>query len=186
MNMFRSRCFSEEYVGLQHGSFIGVKLRMSVAGLLALIVAGSLVAGGQAKTKEIGSIHSGRAAPSAPCRGEDLTVRHVTDDAAMGGHNTIEYAFANNSSTPCTLKGYPRFELLDKSGKVRPDGRAIDSQQLPGDETRQPPRLVILAPRREALFHAYYNNSGAGYIGPPYALERRVRIRGPVTWKRFA
>jgi len=164
---------------------MGVKLRLSVAGLLALIVAASLAAGGRANTKELGSIHSGRAAPSAPCRGEDLTVRHVTDDAAMGGHNTIEYAFTNNSSTPCTLKGYPRFELSDNSGKVRPDGRAIDSQQLPGDETRQPPRLVILAPGREALFHVYYNNGGAGYMGKPCPLARRVRIRAPGTRRSF-
>ena len=158
---------------------------MRVAGLLALIVAASLVAGGQANTKEIASIRSGSAAAASPCRGEDLTVRHVTDDAAMGGHNTIEYAFANNSSSPCTLKGYPRFELLDRSGRVRPDGRAIDSQQLPGDETRQPPRLVILAPGREASFHVYYNNGGAGYMGKPCPLARRVRIKAPGTRKSF-
>jgi hypothetical protein len=158
---------------------------MRVAGLLALIVAASLVAGGQANPKEIASIHSGSAVPSAPCRGEDLTVRHVTDDAAMGGHNTIEYAFTNNSASPCTLKGYPRFELLDRSGKVRPDGRAIDSQQLPGDETRQPPRLVILAPGREASFKVYYNNGGAGYMGKPCPLARRVRIKAPGTKRSF-
>jgi len=158
---------------------------MRVAGLLALIVAASLVAGGQAKTKEMASNHSGSAAQSAPCRGEDLTVRHVTDDAAMGGHNTIEYAFTNNSSSPCTLKGYPRFELLDRSGRGRPDGRAIDSQQLPGDESRQAPRLVILAPGREASFHVYYNNGGAGYLGRPCPLVRRVRIKAPGTRRSF-
>src|ERR1700730_16930971 len=58
------------------------------------------------------------------CRGTDLSIRHVTEDAAMGGHNTIDYAFKNDSASPCTLLGYPRFELLDKSGKVRPRGSA--------------------------------------------------------------
>jgi hypothetical protein len=158
---------------------------MRVAGLLALVVAALLAAGRQANTKEIASIHNASAAPSAPCRGEDLTVRHVTDDAAMGGHNTIEYAFTNDSATPCTLKGYPQVELLDRSGRVRPDGRAIDSQQLPGVENRQPPRLVILAPGREASFKVYYNNGGAGYMGKPCPLARRVRIQAPGTKRSF-
>src|SRR6185503_19132802 len=54
---------------------------------------------------------------AALCRGVDLSVRHVSEDAAMGGENLIVYALRNNSSTPCTLRGYPRYELLDKRGK---------------------------------------------------------------------
>src|ERR1044072_3854950 len=43
---------------------------------------------------------------AAQCRGVDLSVRHVTDDAAMGGERLIVYSLRNNSSMPCTLKGY--------------------------------------------------------------------------------
>jgi hypothetical protein len=156
---------------------------MKVAVALTLIVAGSSVAFGQTPIKEIASIHSANA--SAVCRGGDLSVRHITEDAAMGGHNTIDYAFKNDSSSPCTLKGYPRFELLDRSGRVPARGRAINSQQLPGDETRQPPRLVNLAPGQEALFQVYYNNGGAGYIGKPCPLSQRVRIMAPGTRRSF-
>src|SRR5258708_1380364 len=72
--------------------------------------------------------------PSVQCRGADLSVRQVFDNAAMGGEHLMLYAWRNNSSMPCTLKGYPRYELLDKLGSARPRGRAISSQQLPGDE----------------------------------------------------
>jgi hypothetical protein len=109
----------------------------------------------------------------------------VTEDAAMGGHNTIDYAFKNKSATPCTIKGYPRFELLDKSGAVRPHGRAINSQQLPGEEAKQPPRLVTIEPGKEAGFRVYYNSGGAGHIGKPCPVSRKVRITPPGTTRPF-
>ena len=111
---------------------------MRVAILPALLAAAASVAAGQANAGAL-----------LPCRGEALSVRHVSDDAAMGGHDLIDYAFKNNSSSPCTLKGYPRYELLDRSGKVRRHGRAINSQQLLGDDKKEPPRLVTLAPGRK-------------------------------------
>ena len=103
----------------------------------------------------------------------------------MGGHNTIDYALKNNSSSACTLKGYPRFELLNKSGKLISRGRAINSQQIPGDETKQPPQLVTIEPGKEAWFLVYYNNGGAGYMGQPCPVSRRVKIVAPGTTKSF-
>ena len=129
--------------------------------------------------------HAGAAVAVAPCRGADLSARHVTDDAAMGGQNLSVYAFKNNSPTSCTLMGYPRFELLGKSGAVRPRGRAINSQQLPGDDTKQPPRLVTIEPGKEAGFRIYYNSGGAGYMGKPCPVSRKVRITAPGTTRRF-
>jgi hypothetical protein len=103
----------------------------------------------------------------------------------MGGLNTIEYALKNNSSGACTLKGYPRYELLDKSGKVRLRGRAINSQQLPGDDAKMPPRLVTIEPGKEAWFRVYYNSGGAGYVGKPCPVSRKVRITAPGTTRAF-
>jgi hypothetical protein len=34
------------------------------------------------------------------CRDNQLLVLHVSDDAAMGGLRSIEYAFTNNSLSP--------------------------------------------------------------------------------------
>jgi hypothetical protein len=153
--------------------------------LLTLIAAASTAAIGQ--TKASGVSHFPNAVPftSAVCRGADLSVRHVTEDAAMGGHNTIDYAFKNDSTSPCTLMGYPRFELLDKSGRVRPRGRAINSQQLPGDEAKQPPQLVRIGPGNEAWFRVYYNSGGAGYVGKPCPVARMVWISAPGTTRSF-
>jgi hypothetical protein len=120
-----------------------------------------------------------------PCRDVDLSVRHVTEDAAMGGVNTVEYAFKNKSSSSCTLIGYPRFELLDKAGKVRPHGRAINSRQMPGEESKHTPQVVLILPGSEAGFAVYYNSGGAGYMGKPCPVTRRVGITAPGTTRRF-
>jgi hypothetical protein len=120
-----------------------------------------------------------------PCRNQDLSVRHVTDDAAMGGLRMIGYAFKNKSAAVCTLRGYPRFELLDKSGAVRPHGRAINSQQLPTDEEKRPPQMVTVEPGKEAGFRVHYNTGGAGYLGKPCPVSHRVRITAPGTTRRF-
>ena len=158
---------------------------MRVAILLTLLAAASSVTVAQTNIKGTADAVSANAGAFALCRGKDLSVRHVTDDAAMGGHNLIDYAFKNNSSSLCTLLGYPRYELLDRSGKVRSHGRAINSQQLPGDETKEPPQLITLEPGKEAGFRIYYNSGGAGYMGKPCALSRRVRIVPPGTRRSF-
>jgi hypothetical protein len=156
-----------------------------VAILLALLAAASSVATGQTDTKATAYARSANVGAFAPCRGEDLSVRHVSEDAAMGGRNLIDYAFKNNPSSPCTLSGYPRFELLDRSGRVRPHGRAVNSQRLPGDEIKEAPELIALEPGKEAGFRVYYNSGGAGHMGKPCALSRRVRIKAPGTRRSF-
>ena len=121
----------------------------------------------------------------SPCRGQDLSVRHVTEDRAMGGQNSIDYAFKNTSSNSCTLKGYPRYELLSKAGTILPRGRAINSRQLPGDDTMMPAQLVTIAPGQEAWFRVHYNSGGAGYMGKPCPMSRKVRIVAPGTTRAF-
>jgi hypothetical protein len=121
----------------------------------------------------------------APCRSADLSVRHVTDDAAMGGHLLTDYTFKNNSSSSCALKGYPGFELLNKSGGLLPKGRAINSRQLMGDEAQTPPQLIRIEPGKEATFRVYTNNGGAGYSGKGCPTSRKVRIIAPGTTRAF-
>ena len=119
------------------------------------------------------------------CRGADLSVRYVTNDSAMGGHNLRDYAFRNNSASACTLTGYPRFELLNNAGRPLPRGRAINSTQLPGDETTGPPEEVTLESGKEAVFRVYHNSGGAGYTGKPCPISRKVRINAPGTTRAF-
>ena len=151
--------------------------------LLLVFIAGSVAALGQTDQRTM--LYAGTVPPALACRNQDLSVRHVTDDAAMGGLRTIDYAFKNSSASPCTLNGYPRFELLDKSGAVRPRGRAINSRKLPGDDEPHPPKLVTIEPGKEAGFHVYYNSGGAGYTGKPCPVSRKVRITAPGATRRF-
>jgi hypothetical protein len=115
------------------------------------------------------------------CRGDDLAVRNVSDDAAMGGEHLGLYAFRNNSSTPCTLKGYPRFQLLNKAGRMMLHGQAINSQQLAVDDEKYPPQSVTVAAGGEAWFRIHYNSGGAGYMGKPCPTSSQVRIVAPGT-----
>lgn len=119
------------------------------------------------------------------CRESQLEVRHVSEDAAMGGVRTIDYAFTNTSSSPCTLKGHPRFELLNRSGRIVRGGRAAYGLTMMGDEAKAPPRLVTIEPGKTAAFQVYYNAGGAGYMGKPCPSYRRVRITAPGTKRGF-
>lgn len=122
---------------------------------------------------------------SSQCSRENLMVKQTNTDAAMGGVRTIDYSFTNKSSSLCTLKGYPRYEFLDKLGRRLRRGRAVNSEQLPGDETKYPPQLVTLAPGKTAWFRVYYNAGGAGYTGKPCPVARRVGITAPGTTRSF-
>jgi hypothetical protein len=115
------------------------------------------------------------------CYDDQLSVRHVSEDAAMGGVRTIDYAFTNTSSVPCTLNGYPRFEVLDRRGRVARNGVAGRGLTKMGDDARREPQTVRLEPGKSARFIVYYNAGGAGYMGKPCPVYRKVRITAPGT-----
>lgn len=116
---------------------------------------------------------------SVRCYENQLSVRHVSEDAAMGGVRTIDYAFTNTSSVPCTLDGYPRFEALDRSGRIARNGRARRGLTRLGDDAKKGPHPVTIEPGKTAMFIVYYNAGGAGYMGRPCPVYRKVRITAP-------
>lgn len=119
------------------------------------------------------------------CSENQLLVRHVSEDAAMGGVRTIDYAFTNTSSSPCTLSGYPRFEVLNNSGRLVRRGRAANGLTMMGDEAKAPPRLVTIEPGKTATFLVHYNAGGAGHVGKPCPTYRKIRITAPGTKRGF-
>src|SRR5262249_48218379 len=119
------------------------------------------------------------------CQGVNLAIKQIDTDAAMGGVRTADYSVTNKSSAPCTLQGYPRFELLDRNGRRVPHGLAVNSAQLPGDESRKPAKLVTIESGQEAWFRIYYNAGGAGYTGKPCPAGRKVKITPPGTTRTF-
>ena len=122
---------------------------------------------------------------SERCHENQLMVRHVSEDAAMGGVRTTDYAFTNTSSSPCTLKGYPRFEVLNKSGRIVRGGRAADGLTRMGDDAKTSPRLVTIEPGKTATFLVYYNAGGAGHVGKPCPNYHKVKITAPGTRRGF-
>ena len=157
-------------------------MRKLLIGIILLASASAVLA--QNSTELASNIRIGPP-PIIPCLGADLSVRHVNDDAAMGGHLLTEYAFKNNSSNACTLKGYPRFELLTQSGQLLPKGRAIKTRELPGDEAASDPQSITIEAGEEAIFRVYTNNGGAGHMGKPCPMSRKVRIIAPGTTRAF-
>lgn len=122
---------------------------------------------------------------AAQCLDNQLSVRHDPEDAAMGGLRSMQYFFINTSSSPCTLKGYPRFELLNKSGQLARGGRAANGLTRMGDEFKMPPQLVTIEPGKTATFWIDYLARGAGSMGRPCPTYRKLRITAPGTKRVF-
>ncbi|MBV8856827.1 MAG: DUF4232 domain-containing protein [Acidobacteria bacterium] len=106
----------------------------------------------------------------APCRDGQLSARKADEDAAMGGARITDYALTNTSRAPCTLRGFPGFELLNASGRVVRRGRAAAEQH---------PEVVSIEPGKAATFSVSYNAGGAGRVGKPCPTYPRVRITAP-------
>lgn len=145
--------------------------------LFTLIAAASLSVLGQTSTN-FSHLRTGYPGSLSTCRGEQLKVKHVSDDAAMGGVRLIDYSFTNNSSSPCTLKGYARFEALNRAGRLLKRGRAVNRGEMVSLE-KKAPELVTLEPGGTAWFRIHFNSGGAGYEGPPCPASRKVRITAP-------
>ncbi|MDQ3821260.1 MAG: DUF4232 domain-containing protein [Acidobacteriota bacterium] len=150
--------------------------------LLALLSASSCLALGQTSGRAIGYIQKGAA---AQCLREDLSVKEGDTDAAMGGHRLTTFTFMNKSSSPCTLDGYPRLELLNRAGRVA--RRAARREALPGESESgaKPPQQVTIEPGKTAWFDIYYNNGGAGHMGKPCPTYPKIRITAPGTARAF-
>jgi hypothetical protein len=156
--------------------------------LLALIMAASSLATGQTNSSHTAYIQADEARASIQCRGDQLSVRYIPDslDAAMGGDRSMDFAFKNTSRSPCTLKGYPSFELLDRSGRPGRRGRAVhDAQMLSDDGEAHIPQLVTLAPGKTAWFRFHFREGGAGHVGRPCPSFPKIKITAPGTKRIF-
>ena len=149
--------------------------------LLTLIAVASSLALGQTNVNNSGQNHKSRA--TTQCLRESLSVKEGETDAAMGGVRSTPFTLTNNSSAPCTLKGYPRFEVLNSQGRVV--RRAVDKEEVPGDSQQGPPQLVTIEPGKTAWFSLYYNSGGAGHVGKPCPTYHKIKIAAPGTTRAF-
>ena len=80
------------------------------------------------------------------CTRAHLRLKFVDMQGATG-HRYIDYAFKNVGSSSCSLRGYPRASLLNKSGHRKTAARA----QV-GHDPVSPVRTVVIKPGKRAFF----------------------------------
>jgi hypothetical protein len=125
-----------------------------VLGITAiLILAGNAPA--QTTSAQITDYSHATGRPQAQCLGANLSVSRISEDAGVG-NRAVNYAFTNTSSSPCTLKGYPGFALLDKRGR-RLRGIQVSRSDATYFQPEQAPQEVTLEPGKTAWFQVAYS-----------------------------
>ena len=117
------------------------------------------------------------------CTYNQLSLQHEDEDAAMGGLRDMKFIFTNTSSSPCTLNGYPRFELLNKSGE--PAAHAVNGLTRMGDDLKQKPQLVTIESGKTAIFWIDYLARGAGSTKRPCPTYSKFRVTAPGIARAF-
>ncbi|MHC5609821.1 MAG: DUF4232 domain-containing protein [Nostoc sp.] len=115
------------------------------------------------------------------CETSQLSVHQVSKDAGVGNVG-LTYAFTNNASSPCTLKGYPGLALLDATGQPLEGIKVIRSKDtyFSSQQTRQ---KVTLAPGTQASFQIAYN-----HISSPdehCSMSSKIEITPPNNYQHF-
>ncbi|MFT3743286.1 MAG: DUF4232 domain-containing protein [Pyrinomonadaceae bacterium] len=109
------------------------------------------------------------------------------EDADMGGKRYQKFVFENLSDKPCTLRGFPTFVVLNKSGKALANGKAKYSNDFPNgpDAEHMKPAAVTLEPGKTAWFQIYYNDGMALDHKKPYPKAYKFLITAPKGDKAF-
>lgn len=112
------------------------------------------------------------------CRNDQLSLEPEFE-AAMGQLRHLRFFLTNTSSSPCTLMGYPRFEMFNKSRRSARSIRAVNVQ-------RDPPQLVTIKPGKTATFLVSYTARHEDEpTGKPCPTYRRFRVTVPGTTRVF-
>lgn len=112
------------------------------------------------------------------CVGSQLSLHREAKDAAMGGRRSLFYSFKNNSKSPCTLEGWPRYVLLNG------DGHQLKAKNMAGEGVPDDPKPVTLSPGGKAFFSVNYTTcSSPGH--KRCASSAKARITAPGTKRTF-
>ena len=121
------------------------------------------------------------------CSGAQLSLKAGDEDADMGGKRYITYTFTNISKAPCTLKGFPTFAALNRSGRAMGIGVSY-TNDFPNssDNSKSAARKVItVEPGKTASFQIYYNDGMALPRHRSYPKSYKVRVTAPGGGKAF-
>jgi hypothetical protein len=95
----------------------------------------------------------------------------------MGGVRETPFVLTNVSKAPCTLKGYPSLELVNKAGAL--------VKRATKQKSDDPIASVTIEPGKTAWFALNFNAGGAGYMGKPCPTYRQVKITTPGATRPF-
>jgi hypothetical protein len=146
-------------------------LRIAFAVIVLAGVCDQLAAGREIKFPDAVRSKSSSPSQSQPCAREDLSIKAGETDAAMGGVRETPFVLTNVSKSPCTLKGYPSLELLNKAGAL--------VKRATKQKSDDPIASVTIEPGKTAWFALNFNAGGAGYMGKPCPTYRQLRITTP-------
>ncbi|MEH2172988.1 DUF4232 domain-containing protein [Nostoc sp.] len=115
------------------------------------------------------------------CETSQLSVRRVSEDAGVG-NVALTYAFTNNTSSPCTLNGYPGLALLDAKDRPLQGIKVIRSKDT-YFSSKQPRQQVTLAPGKQASFQIAYNHISSPDQNCP--ISSKIEITPPNAYQHF-
>ena len=122
----------------------------------------------------------GQSQTTSPCTGSQLSVKDEHGDNAMGGARSEYYSFKNDSQSPCRLKGFPAFVLLNSAGQKIP-GQKVTQNEDPAED-------LTLQPGGKAFFSIDYRSCSvlrnAGY-GGRCVTAAKLQIEAPGARKAF-
>lgn len=149
--------------------------------ICALLAITALVTGGATTAQPSPRSRTSIVSNPKHCQINQLSLRRVNEDAAMG-HIGVIYAFTNISSLPCTLYGYPGFVPLDAKG------HPLHGIKITWSESnylhRAKRHLLTLAPGAQASFEVVYNHIGSD--GQSCSESAKVEITPPNTYHHFS
>ena len=151
-------------------------MKKSISSVLAglIFAAGSIAGGTPAHHSAAKAIAGTTASPAfLTCTRQNLRLRLMSSDAAMGGVRGNTYRIKNVGWLPCTLNGFPQLRLFG-SGWIP----AFNSHVHENGDT---PAAVTLVHNGYAYFDVVYNAGGAGHEGPPCPFVTRESFRMPGT-----
>lgn len=133
-----------------------------VAGTAAALVGIYAIVGGHGSAARQGDDRQPPVTSLHRCRPGQLRVAE-RGDGAYTGHSVIDFSLGNVSTTPCTLRGRPRVQLVMRGGRLR----AGDVYRLRNVHrgVTVPPRTVVLRPGGAASFLVVVVNQ-VGRAGP--------------------
>jgi len=128
------------------------------------------------------AVTGGKSTP-ANCTGAQLAVREGEPEADIGGKRYSRFVFTNVSAKPCMLKGFPKFGLLNKTGRTLPGVRVSYDNDFPGGESEE--TSVTLEPDKTAWFQVFYNDGMALGRRKKNPVSAKVVIKAPDTTRAF-